>query len=97
MLGWKAIATYGYTDTIVTEDNEIPEGQRLDGTPEHSASLWTIYEMQKGSLQGLGFGLGLTFLGDREAQIPNSINKVIGILSVLFLKTIAVTGVGITF
>ena len=71
--GWQAIATYAYTDAVVTEDNDIPEGQRLDGTPEQSASLWTTYELQKGFLQGLGFGLGLTFLGDREAQIPNSI------------------------
>ncbi|MDV2994837.1 MAG: Vitamin B12 transporter BtuB [Chroococcidiopsis sp. SAG 2025] len=71
--GWNLIATYAYTDAVVTEDNDIPEGDRLDGTPKHSASLWTTYQIQDGSLQGLGFGLGLTFQGDREAQIPNSI------------------------
>ncbi len=55
------------------EDNDIPEGERLDGAPQHSASLWTTYEIQRGSLQGLGFGGGITFVGEREAQLPNTI------------------------
>lgn len=71
--GWNLIATYAYNDAIVTEDNDIPEGERLDGAPQHSASLWTTYEIQRGSLQGLGFGGGLTFVGEREAQLPNTI------------------------
>ena len=29
-----------------------------------STSLWTTYEIQKGGLQGLGFGLGLFYVGD---------------------------------
>lgn len=71
--GWNIIATYAYTDAVVTEDNTIPVGDQLDGTPQHSASLWTIYEIQSGSLQGLGFGLGLVFVGEREARLPNTL------------------------
>ena len=71
--GWNVIATYAYTDAFVSEDEDLPEGDRLQGVPENSASLWTTYELQQGSLQGLGFGFGLYFVGDREVQLPNTI------------------------
>ena len=71
--GWKIIATYAYTDAFVSEDEDIPVGDRLQGIPEHSASLWTTYEIQTGNLQGLGFGAGLVFAGDRQVQLPNTI------------------------
>ncbi|MBD2303986.1 TonB-dependent siderophore receptor [Chroococcidiopsis sp. FACHB-1243] len=70
--GWKAIASYAYTDAEVTEDNTFPVGNRLPGVPENQASLWTTYEIQKGSLQGLGFGLGLFYVGDRQGDLDNS-------------------------
>ena len=71
--GWNVIATYAYTDAFVSEDEDLPEDDRLQGVPENSASLWTTYELQQGSLQGLGFGFGLYFVGDREIQLPNTI------------------------
>lgn len=65
--GWNIIASYAYTDAEVTEDEGSPlEGNRLAGVPEHATSLWSTYEIQKGDLQGLGFGLGLFFVGDRR-------------------------------
>jgi iron complex outermembrane recepter protein len=70
--GWNMIATYAFTDAFVSEDNDIPEGDRLAGIPEHTASLWTTYEIQSGDLQGLGFGLGLVYVDEREAQLPNT-------------------------
>ena len=70
--GWKIIATYAYTDAVVTKDNVIPVGDRLGGVPYNSASLWTTYEIQKGNLQGFGGGLGLVYLGDRPDGIPNT-------------------------
>jgi iron complex outermembrane recepter protein len=71
--GWKIIATYAYTDVVVTEDNN-PDliGDRTAGVPEHSASLWSTYEIQNGNLQGLGFGLGLVYAGEREVSLPNT-------------------------
>ncbi|BAU08400.1 TonB-dependent siderophore receptor [Fischerella sp. NIES-3754] len=67
------IATYAYTDIVVTEDNN-PDliGDRTAGVPEHSASLWTTYEIQNGNLQGLGFGLGLVYAAEREVSLPNT-------------------------
>ncbi|MEQ9237082.1 TonB-dependent siderophore receptor [Coleofasciculus sp. E2-BRE-01] len=70
--GWNIIATYAHTDAFVSEDNTIPEGDRLVGIPLNSASLWTTYEIQQGGLQGLGFGVGVFFVGDREARLPNT-------------------------
>ncbi|MEM8672886.1 MAG: TonB-dependent receptor [Cyanobacteria bacterium P01_G01_bin.67] len=71
--GWNIIASYAYIDGEVTEDND-PEllGSRLPGIPEHSASLWTTYELQSGNLQGLGFGAGFNFVGERKGELPNS-------------------------
>ncbi|NJP09959.1 MAG: TonB-dependent receptor [Leptolyngbyaceae cyanobacterium RU_5_1] len=64
--GWKIIASYAYTDAKVTKDNNLLlQDSRLPGVPYNTASLWTIYEIQKGSLQGLGFGLGLFYVDEK--------------------------------
>ncbi|MEA5565541.1 TonB-dependent siderophore receptor [Anabaena sp. UHCC 0399] len=70
--GWKVIASYSYIDAFVSKDTSGLEGRRRDNIPEHAASLWTTYELQAGSMQGLGFGLGLFFVGDRFGDLDNS-------------------------
>ncbi|NEQ84019.1 MAG: TonB-dependent siderophore receptor [Moorea sp. SIO2I5] len=70
--GWNIIASYAFIDAEVTEDNTIEVGNRLFSIPEHSASLWTTYEMQSGDLQGLGLGLGFNFVGEREGDLANT-------------------------
>lgn len=70
--GWNVIASYAYTDARVTEDNTIPAGNRLFNAPANSANLWTTYEIQTGDLEGLGFGLGFNFVGEREGDLANS-------------------------
>ncbi|MDM9383938.1 TonB-dependent siderophore receptor [Chlorogloeopsis sp. ULAP01] len=70
--GWKVIASYAYIDAFISKDTTDLEGRRRDNIPEHAASLWTTYEIQQGSLQGLGFGLGLFFVGDRFGDLDNS-------------------------
>lgn len=71
--GWNITAGYAYTDARVTEDNSIPVGNRLFNTPEHAVNLWTTYRIQTGSLEGLGFGLGLYYLGDRPLDNANTV------------------------
>ena len=73
MPGWNVIASYAYTDSEITEDDgsEI-EGNRFVGVPENAASLYTTYEIQQGNFQGLGFGAGLFFVGEREGDEDNS-------------------------
>jgi iron complex outermembrane receptor protein len=70
--GWNVILAYAYTDAEVTKDNTIPVGNQLFNSPKHSASLWTTYEIQTGSLQGLGFGIGFNYVGEREGDLENS-------------------------
>ncbi|MEN9568592.1 MAG: hypothetical protein RLZZ69_3788, partial [Cyanobacteriota bacterium] len=73
MPGWDIIASYAFIDAEVTEDTD-PElvGNKLLGIPENSASLWTTYRIQSGSLEGLGFGGGFNFVGERQGGLPNS-------------------------
>ena len=71
--GWKVIGSYAYTDAEVTKDIDISVGNKLLGVPENQASLWTTYEIQKGDLKGLGFGLGLFYVGERTAFSDNSV------------------------
>lgn len=70
--GWKVIAGYAYTDAEVSQDNDIPIGNRLANVPEHSANLWTTYTIQTGDLAGLGFGLGLFYVADRPGDLDNT-------------------------
>ncbi|KAM3114374.1 TonB-dependent siderophore receptor [Phormidesmis sp. 146-33] len=70
--GWKVIASYAYTNAEVTRDNSTPVGNRLNGVPENQASLWTTYEIQNGTLKGLGFGLGLFYVGERQGNLANT-------------------------
>ncbi|WP_193198026.1 TonB-dependent siderophore receptor [Nostoc sp. MG11] len=70
--GWKVIGSYGYIDSFVSQDTTGLEGRRRDNVPKHTASLWTTYEFQKGSLQGFGLGLGVYFVGDRFGDLDNS-------------------------
>lgn len=70
--GLNVIGSYAYIDAITSEDNTIPIGNGLINVPEHAASLWASYELQSGDLQGLGFGLGLYYVGDRNADLENT-------------------------
>ena len=72
--GLKVVASYAYTNAEVTEDNSTPPvvGNRLVGVPKNQASIWTTYEIQKGDLRGLGFGLGLFYVGTRLGDLNNT-------------------------
>ncbi|WP_201323095.1 TonB-dependent siderophore receptor [Pseudanabaena sp. lw0831] len=71
--GWKIIASYANINGEVTADSDPTIiGNKLFGLPQNSASLWTTYEIQQGDLQGLGFGLGFKYVGDRQGDLSNS-------------------------
>ncbi|MDZ8084277.1 MAG: TonB-dependent siderophore receptor [Nostoc sp. DedQUE12b] len=76
--GWKVTGSYTYTDAEVTKDNPPSVGNRLSNVgnrlsnvPENQVSLWTTYEIQQSDLKGLGFGLGLFYVGARQADLAN--------------------------
>ncbi|MEG5176326.1 TonB-dependent receptor domain-containing protein [Microcoleus sp. B3-D7] len=71
--GWNIIGGYAYTNAEVTADpNRDLVGNRLFNAPKHSGSLWTTYQIQRGELQGLGFGVGFNYVGEREGDLDNS-------------------------
>ncbi|MCM1982900.1 TonB-dependent siderophore receptor [Lyngbya confervoides] len=70
--GWNLIGGYTYLDAFVSQDNTIPVGNRLANAPAHQFSLWTSYEVPSGDLAGLGAGLGLFYVEDRQGDIDNS-------------------------
>ena len=69
--GWNVIASYGFLDAELI-DEDLPDGAQPRNTPENRASLFTTYEIQAGALEGLGFGLGLFFVDDRFGDSVNS-------------------------
>ncbi|AVH69211.1 TonB-dependent siderophore receptor [Nostoc sp. 'Lobaria pulmonaria (5183) cyanobiont'] len=70
--GLNVIAGYSYIDAQITKDNVFPVGNRLNDVPYNSFNLWTTYQIQQGSLQGLGFGLGLFYVGERQGDLDNT-------------------------
>ncbi len=71
--GWKIIGSYAYIDAKVSNDtDDTIVGNRLFGIPRNKASLWTTYEIQQGSLKGLGFGLGFEYASNRFGDLANS-------------------------
>ena len=70
--GWNITTGYAYNNARITKDNTFEEGNRLNNAPENAFSLWTTYRIQKGNLQGLGFGLGLFYIGERQGNLANT-------------------------
>jgi iron complex outermembrane receptor protein len=70
--GWNLTANYTLLDAFVSKDNSIPVGNSLANVPDNQFSLWSTYELQEGSLEGLGFGLGLYYVSQRAGNSDNS-------------------------
>jgi iron complex outermembrane receptor protein len=73
--GWNIIASYAHTDAEVTDSGDdpfFPEGLRIANVAPNTASLWTTYEIQAGTLQGLGFGIGLFYVDNRPGDFDNT-------------------------
>ena len=66
---WSIIASYTYLDSKVLESNDPAEvGNRLRNVPDHSGSLWTVYELP----QGIELGGGVRYVGERFTNETNS-------------------------
>ena len=72
--GWRVIASYAHDETAVVSDTTFPVGQPLSNVPRNSGSIWTTYRLpvSGGWLKGLGFGAGEYYVGQREANLPNT-------------------------
>ncbi|MDQ8698906.1 TonB-dependent siderophore receptor [Hyphomicrobium sp. LHD-15] len=73
----KVIGSYSFTDAtyekypelypVASGIPEFMEGKRVDGIPQHLASLWAIYSVQDGLFKGLSFGGGVRYVGEAES------------------------------
>jgi iron complex outermembrane receptor protein len=70
--GWRVIASYAFTDAEVTKDFGGFVGKRPPNVAPHGFSLWSTYAFQRGALQGLGFGAGLFYVGERYGDFENT-------------------------
>jgi iron complex outermembrane receptor protein len=57
---------------VVDSDTSLPVGDALSNVPRHHASAWSTYQLQAPALKGLGVGAGLYYVGEREANLPNT-------------------------
>lgn len=76
----KVIGSYSYTDATFDKYPElfppivaagfpgIMNGKRVDGVPQHLASLWAIYGIDAGPFKGLSFGGGIRYVGSSESN-----------------------------
>lgn len=70
--GWSLIASAAYTDAELTEDNTFTPGNRIQGVPRYSGSLWVTRDVQAGDWRGFGVGAGLFAADEREGDLANT-------------------------
>ncbi|NEW99814.1 TonB-dependent siderophore receptor [Rhodopseudomonas sp. BR0G17] len=68
---WSTIASYGYTDAIVTEDPALV-GKRLQNVAMNTASLFLVYDFGTALPGRLRVGGGPRYVGDRPGDSTNS-------------------------
>jgi iron complex outermembrane receptor protein len=78
--GLTLMANYAYTDAKVTkadtsEAGKATLGKKVSGYATHTANAWLNYQLNKGTLKGLGLSAGLSFLGDRNTWDWNATAK----------------------
>ncbi|WP_419211507.1 TonB-dependent receptor domain-containing protein [Maribacter sp. X9] len=63
---FQLVASYAFTDAEIVEDDDVSLlGERVGGTPKHSANFWGKYDFSSISLKGIGIGLGMQYSGDK--------------------------------
>ncbi|MDO6507111.1 TonB-dependent siderophore receptor [Colwellia sp. 4_MG-2023] len=68
--GMNIIAGYAYVDAEIGTGNN--SSNRPRNVAENTFNLWTSYEVQGGTFEGLGLGAGAFYVGDRYGDDNNS-------------------------
>lgn len=68
--------SYTVLDVEITE-SVIPgeKGEQPTQVPERTGSVWASYEVTGGDLAGLGFGVGVRYLGSSFGNTPNTLKS----------------------
>ncbi len=71
---WQVQAGYAHSKAIINASITNPASVGLDlaNAPRDTANFWTRYNLPRGGLKGLGFGLGYIYVGDAWAGDPTT-------------------------
>lgn len=72
---WQFSFNYTYIDARVSKtnaDTAIALDARLPNVAYNSANMWSRYDVLSGPLDGLGFGLGIVYTGERTGNLPTN-------------------------
>jgi iron complex outermembrane receptor protein len=69
--GFDLAFAYTHLDPEVTKSNNVDLGKRPIGIPRNTAAAWADYTLQDGPYRGLGFGLGVRYVGPTAGDAAN--------------------------
>jgi iron complex outermembrane recepter protein len=71
---WQLQGGYAYDHAFIAKSitNPYTIGKELVNAPRNSANFWTRYNVPRGHLLGLGFGLGVVYVGTQWAGDPTT-------------------------
>jgi iron complex outermembrane receptor protein len=70
MPNWSILVNYAYNNAIISKSsNEAEIGNPKPNAPKHQGNFWTKYVVDRGKLEGLGFGLGGNFVTERVPSL----------------------------
>jgi iron complex outermembrane recepter protein len=74
VLNWQLQGGYAYDHAYIAKSitNPFSVGDELVNAPRNSANFWTRYNVPGGRLLGLGFGLGVVYVGTQWSGDPTT-------------------------
>ena len=71
--GWDVTFAYAYNQANIVADPVYPVGNVFQNAPRHSGSIWTVYQVPRGPLNGLSFGVGVQARSYRYVDPSNDV------------------------
>jgi len=71
--GWDLNFAYAFNEARILADAVYPVGNIFQNAPRHGGSLWTVYQLQRGPLNGLSFGGGFMARSYRFVDPSNDV------------------------
>lgn len=71
---WQISGGYSHVNARVTSSN-VPgqTGARLTNSPPNAFNMWSRYDIEDGMLEGLGLGVGISYIAKRAGLLPTAL------------------------
>ena len=69
---WNLTFAYAFTNAHVVADTVIRAGTPTQNAPMHGVNVWTTYELQRGWIKGVGFGVGARHYSEQSGDPRNT-------------------------